>query len=204
MRNIVSEKKAQDTAQITILSNKVDSLRVELEKAKKKSLMDGLTCVHNRQAFDEYIKEIVGLNLVTKSPFSILMLDLDNFGHITGDRVLLSFANKCKDITRKEDFFARYGGEEFVAVLPGTSLRNGTKKAKQICKSIASSQYAVEEDQEDNFLSFTVSIGVSSFNNKDDIKSVIERADKALYLAKRTGKNRVVTEKDLKKSMPAV
>jgi diguanylate cyclase len=178
-------------------------LNVQLEKARTESLTDGMTGIYNRKAFDSYINGLVEKNTVSKEPFSLLMLDIDDFkqvndiyGHQTGDRVILAIISKCRQSIRGEDFFARYGGEEFVIILPGASLRNAIKRARHICKSIASASYFIDDAPGTPTLSVTVSIGVSSLQKADTTASVTQRADKALYTAKHSGKNCVVSEKD--------
>ena len=205
IRKTVREKELRDSEKLEKLSKKVNSLNIELEKAKEESVKDGLTGVYNRKAFDRYIKNIVERSTVTKTPFSILLLDIDDFkninddfGHQTGDRMLVAMANKCHGFIRSDDFLARYGGEEFVVVLPGASLRNAVKKGKLICKEIAKSRYTLGEDKEDTVISITVSIGASVHKKGDTVETIIERADKALYAAKQAGKNRVVSEKEIK------
>jgi len=203
IRETVKEKQFQDSTQLEVLAKQVDNLSVELEKVRTESLTDGMTGIYNRKAFDRHIDDLVEKNTVTKAPFALLMLDIDDFkkvndvyGHPTGDRVILAIINKCRKSIRGEDFFARYGGEEFVIVLPGASLRNGIKRAEHICKSIASTHYYLDDVAGNPTLSVTVSIGVSSLQKGDTAVSVTQRADKALYAAKHNGKNCVFSEKD--------
>ena len=205
MNKTVLQKELYDKKQLERLSSKVSSLEVALKKAKKESLTDGLTGIYNRKAFDEYLKNLVEQNAVFHSPFSMLMLDIDDFkkindtyGHQIGDRIILAMVQKCEQFIRKVDYFSRYGGEEFVIILTGASLKNGLKKARQICKSIAQAQYSIDNAhdiarQGGTELSFTVSIGVSAYQKGDTEATVTERADKALYLAKRGGKNAVAS-----------
>ena len=202
MRETVDLKKDQERRQMRSLAGQVDSLRQELEQAKHKSMTDGLTGVYNRQAFDEYLKEMIERNQVINSDFALLMMDLDDFknindtyGHLIGDRVLVAFAAKCRNTIRSDDFIARYGGEEFAIILPGASLRNGLKKARQICSTISKARYATNTAQDDKALSMTVSIGVAAYQKKDTTVTLIARADKALYDAKKRGKNRAVSKK---------
>ena len=204
IRKTVKEKDLRDSEKLDELSKKVNSLNVELEKAKEESVKDGLTGVYNRKAFDRYISKMVERNTVTKAPFSILLLDIDdfkkindNFGHQTGDRVLVAMAQKCREFIRSDDFLARYGGEEFVVVLPGASLRNAVKKGKLICKEIAKARYALEDSRENTIISITISIGASVHKKGDTVTTIIKRVDKALYAAKQAGKNRIVSEKKL-------
>jgi diguanylate cyclase len=205
IRKTLKEKELHDSEKLEKLSEKVNSLNVELEKAKEESIKDGLTGVYNRKDFDRYIGMLVERNTVAKAPFSILLLDIDdfkkindNFGHQTGDRVLVALAHKCREYIRSGDYLARYGGEEFVVVLPGASLRNAVKKAKFICREIAKAKYALEARKEDTIISITISIGVSVHKKGDTVTTIIERSDKALYAAKQTGKNRVISEKEMK------
>lgn len=205
IRKTLKEKEFHDSEKLEKLSKKVNSLNVELEKAKEESVKDGLTGVYNRKAFDRYINKLVERNTVTRAPFSILLLDIDDFkkvndqfGHQTGDRVLIATARKCKEFIRSDDFLARYGGEEFVVVLPGASLRNAVKKGKLICKEVAKAKYALEESKEDTIISITLSIGASVHKKGDTVATIVKRADKALYAAKQSGKNRVVSEKKIR------
>ena len=197
----VRKKQGQDKLQMDALAKQINSLNLELKKVKTKGMTDDLTKAYNRGAFDSYIRKILDQNTIKHSPFSLLMLDIDDFkkindsyGHQIGDRVLVALVSKCTEFIRDEDFLARYGGEEFVIVLPGASHRNALKKAQRLLKAIAGTLYTTDEEKKGEGLSITVSIGVSSFGKSDSVSTVIGRADKALYQAKRTGKNRVVSE----------
>ena len=205
IRETVKEKQSHDSTKLEILSKQVCNLSVELEKARTESLTDGMTGIYNRKAFDSHIVDLIEKNTVSKAPFSLLMLDIDDFkkinddyGHQTGDRVILAIINKCGQSIREEDFFARYGGEEFVIILPGATLRNAIKRAQHICKSIASTRYYLDDVPGSPTLSVTVSIGISSLQKEDTMTSVTQRADKALYAAKHNGKNCVFSEKSVK------
>jgi len=200
----VRKKEEWDKQQMEALTKQINSLSGELKRVKTKAMTDGLTKAYNREAFDNYMRKIVDRNTVKNAPFSLLMLDIDDFkkindgyGHQIGDRVLVALVKKCTEFIRDEDFLARYGGEEFVIVLPGASLRNALKKAQRIRKAIAGTQYTTDKEKGGKGLSITVSIGASSFRKSDSVSTVIDRSDQALYQAKRTGKNRVVSEEDM-------
>ncbi len=202
MRDIVDIKKDQDRRKVQLLAGQVDSLRKELEKTRAKSMTDGLTGIYNREAFDEVLADLIERCRVMNTTFSLLLLDLDDFkkindthGHLIGDRVLMAFSQKCRDAIRGDDYLARYGGEEFAILLPGANLGNALKKGRQICDAVASARYATSTEQNDDYLSVTVSIGVTTFHKKDTPERIIERADKALYKAKHGGKNRAVGRK---------
>jgi diguanylate cyclase len=202
MRDIVDQKKDQDRRQVQLLASQVDNLRQELEKTKAKSMTDGLTGAYNRQAFDDTLKDLIVRSRVMNSDLSLLILDLDDFkkindtyGHLIGDRVLVSFCQKCRKSIRGDDVLARYGGEEFAIILPGASLKNALKKGRQICDTISSARYATDGESDENYLSVTVSIGVAVCKRDDTAESFVGRADKALYKAKSSGKNRAVAIK---------
>ena len=205
MRQTVKKKQSSDNIKLEALANQVYILNSQLKQAHTESATDSLTGIYNRKAFDGQIVELVEKNTVSKSPFSLLMMDIDNFkkindthGHQTGDRIILATVNKCRQAIRGDDFFARYGGEEFAIILPGASLRNAVKKANHICKSVASTRYRLDDDQDGQALQVTISIGVSCHQKADTTTSVVQRADQALYAAKHAGKNCVYSEKDVK------
>ncbi|MDJ0987951.1 MAG: GGDEF domain-containing protein [Desulfobacterales bacterium] len=204
IRKTVRNKQERDSKQLKILSKQVSTLNHELKKAKVDSVTYGLTGVYNRKALDAHIDHLV--EQITRKPtdVAVLMVDIDDFkaindayGHPTGDRVLLALTQKCHSLIRHEDFIGRYGGEEFVIVLSNASLPNAIKKAKLICKSIADTRYAIDDIKAGQILSVTISIGISVYQTGDTTHSVIQRADQALYVAKDTGKNRVVAENEL-------
>lgn len=204
IRKTVRAKQERDSRHLKSLSKQVSTLNLELKKARVDSVTDGLTGVFNRKALDRHLDSLVEQNTRTPATFAVLMVDIDDFkaindayGHPTGDRVLLALAQKCQGLIRNDDFIARYGGEEFVIVLSNASLANATKKAQRICTSVGDNRYALNDNRDVHILNITVSIGVSVYQAGDTAHSVIARADRGLYVAKHTGKNRVVSEKEL-------
>jgi len=200
IRETLKEKQQQERERLDALAKQISLLNIELEKARTEGTLDDLTQAYNRKAFDNYIRKSVDQCTTKRSRFSLLMLDIDDFkrindahGHQIGDRVLVALVEKCKEFIRGEDFLARYGGEEFAIILPGASLKNALKKARRIRKAVAGTHYTAENQiKGQEGISITVSIGVASFEKNDSISTLIDRADRALYEAKRTGKNRVV------------
>ena len=142
-------------------------------------------------------------------PLSVLLIDIDhfkrfndNFGHGVGDQVLRLMANVLRERVREIDLAARYGGEELIAVLPGAELATCETIAERIRRSI--SECRITRRSTDEILpSITVSIGVGQFQPGESMADLIERCDRALYLAKRTGRNRVVTENELDRELAA-
>jgi diguanylate cyclase len=205
LREAVREKEARDGAKIDSLSQQVNVLKVELQSVRAESERDGLTGIFNRRTFDRYLSDLTARNLLEAQEVALLMVDIDDFkrvndrhGHLTGDSVLVAIVNKCRQCTRAEDVLARYGGEEFCILLPGISLRNAVKKGRHICESIASTRYVLEGVPTHEPLGITVSIGVSVLRKGETAAALIDRADRALYAAKTSGKNRAVSEKDAK------
>jgi len=205
MREAVREKESLDVAKIESLSKQVAVLNTELQSARTESERDGLTGVLNRRTFDRFLAELLEKNTVNEQDFALLMIDIDDFkrindsyGHPIGDSVLAAVANKCRQSIRGEDFLARYGGEEFAIILPGASLRNAVKKGRQICQTISATRYLLEGVDSGEPLGLSVSIGVSICGKADTAAALVHRADKALYVAKGSGKNRTCSEKDVR------
>ena len=204
LRQAVREKESRDIAKIEKLSLQVSVLNRELQSVRTESERDSLTGICNRRAFDRHLDGLITRNTLQSQPFALLMIDIDNFkrindayGHLAGDRVLVTLVNKCRQAVRRQDLLARYGGEEFAILLLGASLRNAIKKSRQICESIASTRYVLEGMPAWEALTITVSIGVSAWCKGDTAAALVGRADKALYAAKGAGKNRVVSEKEI-------
>ncbi|WP_018132609.1 diguanylate cyclase [Effusibacillus pohliae] len=162
-----------------------------IQLLEKESKLDGLTKVYNRQHFEKTYREYSAKHVAQQKPFSVLMVDIDNFkqindqyGHTAGDQVMRLVAATLLQVTRGADKVFRYGGEEFCILLPFT----GKKQAEQVAERIRASIERSEIDPP-----VTVSIGVAAFpENSDDPKQVLELADLALYEAKSKGKNRVI------------
>jgi diguanylate cyclase (GGDEF)-like protein len=168
------------------------------EKAEQEARRDFLTGLHNRQAYQERISHETERAKRYGRPLSLLMVDIDNFklvndslGHEWGDTVLQKVANLLGTNLRNVDFVARYGGEEFIVILPETDLDGAMEVANRLRLAIKESP--VETPR--GLLPLTVSIGVSSSKLGDfaDHKQLASNADQALYVAKKSGKDRVET-----------
>ena len=160
--------------------------------------------VANRGYFEERLQRAWSAAQSERHPLGLIMIDIDRFkqlndsyGHQVGDRVLIAFAESCQALLRSDDRLARFGGEEFAVLLDGVSLRNAMKRAKGICEAVASASYAVDNEDKSGHFAVTVSVGVAEMRREDSVEAIVKRADDALYLAKRQGKNRAVAETDL-------
>ena len=163
------------------------------------AMVDGLTGLFMRRYFDARIEEEVERSKRYGTPFSVLMMDVDDFkklndehGHLIGDRVLRQIANTVKAQLRGVDTAARYGGEEIAVILPRSDMVASYNVGERIRAAI--SELRVTTDSEPpKVLSVTASFGVASYpeSKAADGEDLIRRADRALYRAKKTGKNRV-------------
>jgi len=183
----------------------VQSLIQELESSKERlkllASIDSLTNLYNRRYFSKVTEHILDLAKREKEDVSLIMMDIDNFksvndtyGHQIGDEVIVALSNRLLESQRKSDVVCRYGGEEFVVLLPNTDLEGAIVVAEKIREDIGNITVNLGED---SCLQFTVSIGVSMVKMKEErnLEVVLKRADDAMYEAKKSGKNRVVSKK---------
>jgi len=169
-------------AQIKLLSSKLRGM----------AYTDALTHIYNRLHFSHFLDAEVDKIKRYGGKFSIIFFDLDNFkdvndnyGHLVGDEVLESVTNIVSKANRSADIFARYGGEEFIILTPETDLNGAMTHAERLRKDIEQHVFKTAGR-------ITSSFGVAEFDiETDSTESILERADKALYMAKDNGRNRV-------------
>jgi len=189
--NLMVERLRASRAQIAVASEALQKQNALLEAL---AVTDGLTGVYNRQKLNDVLNEYFLRFCRNHRAFAVLMVDIDHFkaindthGHAAGDNVLAHIAAILRQSVRAIDQVARYGGEEFVAVLPETTTEAGLEIAERV-------RAAVERHHltNDEVIAVTVSIGVSDSRDEDlSPDDVVERADQALYAAKRAGRNAV-------------
>jgi diguanylate cyclase (GGDEF)-like protein len=168
---------------------------------------DALTGLANRRTLNERLDEEVDRAARTGTHLSFLIADIDNFkqvndtyGHQTGDLVLAEVARVVADGVRDIDLVARYGGEELGFVLPGTRLQGARLLADRLRTAVEELEL---ETADGTRVGVTVSFGVASFPTHEDVEALVRAADEALYEAKQTGKNRVVSATARKKRASA-
>jgi len=172
-----------------------DDLQEAYEVLERLVVVDPLTGIANRRAIDTFAQEEYERAQRYKTDFSVLMIDLDYFkkvndtyGHYIGDECLKIVAEKLDNSLRTVDQFGRFGGEEFVAILPETNLAEAIKVAERLRIEVNQ----LVPDIKDFSTSLSVSIGVSAFEEKDQVlMDIFIRADQALYEAKAMGRNLV-------------
>jgi len=162
------------------------------EALKEQALKDSLTGLWNRRAIFAMLEREVCRAQRDRCPITLVMIDLDHFkkindthGHLTGDEVLREAAGRLAEVMRPYDFAGRYGGEEFLVVLPGCSPHNGVQRAEDFRRAIAESPVPTAIGS----LVLTCSVGVAAHEEAMPPEDLIQRADEAMYRAKRLGRN---------------
>lgn len=181
--------------QIDSLEKQSKSFEIRLHEQQLKSLQDALTKLNNRACFDEHFaKEMVQYHQ-NNTELAIAVLDIDDFkrindtyGHTAGDKTLQVIAKTMTTILPKTVFIARYGGEEFVVIYRKTKKTPLLQSLNTLRKKIASLHFKFKQDN----VTITLSIGVTHIQEQDNIHLAFERADKGLYQAKSSGKNKVI------------
>ncbi len=171
------------------------ALRRQKEYAELLARTDALTGLANRRAFDEAAELEVQRAVRYASPLVLVMTDLDHFkaindahGHHVGDKVLQHFAQVLADSVRTIDIVGRWGGEEFVILMPGTELDEAVQAAERMRQAVLQAPPPLD----DPMYAYTASFGVAAFSLElPTMVSLLGRADAALYLAKKHGRNRV-------------
>lgn len=181
---------------IIIITNITERKRMEKE-LETLATTDSLTGAKNRRAFIQHFKQELDRSHRTGNFSALLMVDIDHFkdindqlGHDTGDKVLKLLVAEVHGLLRATDVFGRWGGEEFIVLLPESDIHQATKVAERIRIILSNSEICTDNG---SVISFTVSIGMTVVDDPETVlDDIIKKADKALYLAKNEGRNRVV------------
>jgi len=190
----IEERSRALEEQLQVSSHEVAELRQNLESVRRESLTDPLTGIPNRKAFDGELQKSIERAAQFGEPVCLVMCDIDHFkvfndtwGHQTGDQVLRLVANCISENVN--------GGEEFAIILPQTSLADAVNLADQIRGKVESKKL-VKKSTGDILGAITISLGVAMFAPGETGVQLTGRADGCLYAAKRSGRNRVVSETD--------
>lgn len=155
---------------------------------------DALTSLIERRFLAPIMQNETQMALKTKTPYTVLMVDVDNFksvndihGHQAGDAVLSTIGRILKRSLRVTDYAFRYGGEEFLILMPETSAKSAERAAEKLLEKIRTASVRLDNGRT---LKMTVSIGLAQFDDHPDFEHVIKHADEKLYEAKHNGKDR--------------
>ena len=197
LNNLEAEERQLASSVAESVSLSLASLRSR-ESLRQQAIRDPLTGLYNRRYLMETLGHEISRSRRHKLQLSVMMMDVDHFkqfndqyGHDSGDFVLRELGRSVKDSVRNEDSPCRFGGEEFVVLLPETSSEQATHVAERICRLMRNQPF---NHRGISLGVVTVSIGIASFpENAQEIDQLLKAADEALYKAKQTGRDRVVT-----------
>ena len=182
----------------------IAQLQRDLDDVRREAMLDPLTKICNRKSFDENLHKALMDASAGDAPLCLMLLDIDHFkrfndtwGHQTGDQVLRLVAMTLKSNIKGQDTAARYGGEEFAAILPSTDLDGAMIVADNVRKAIQAKEL-LKRSTNEKLGRITASFGVAMYRQGDTASTLIERADRCLYAAKHAGRNRALSENDLK------
>ncbi len=166
-----------------------------LDKLQKLAITDDLTKLFNSRHFYNRLELEIARSIRYAHPLSLLLLDIDFFkeyndiyGHLEGDKVLVQIGGLIKSCLRKMDSAYRYGGEEFTIILPETLAEDAQVVAQRIRQTIENHPFIPEGC---DAVTITVSVGVTQYCLKEEIASFVQRADKAMYISKKKGRNSI-------------
>jgi diguanylate cyclase len=193
-----SEELARVQARLEESEAQVKRMGEDLEQIRSEVYIDALSGLFNRRRFDSALDSLVSHALAEHEPLSLLLVDIDHFkevndahGHVFGDQVIRSVSQAIKASVKGRDVASRYGGDEFGVLLPETAIPGATTVAEYIRRVIERrriSDFAGEIDP----VAVTISVGLATLSRSDTAHDLLRRADKALYQAKKNGRNQVV------------
>ncbi|HEX6957485.1 MAG TPA: GGDEF domain-containing protein [Ferrovibrio sp.] len=201
----LEDRLAETTAEVQLL-------REHFEQARREALSDALTGLANRKNFEQTLTLFAKMAQDTHEPLALMLIDIDHFklfndrhGHQTGDTVLQLVARTLSDNVKGQDLAARYGGEEFALLLPRTRADQAVKLGNNL-RNLVNARKLVKRHSGDELGRITISAGVAEYRLGEALSSFVQRADAALYAAKRQGRNCVVaaTESGSGKAAAAV
>ena len=186
------ERNLKLTQQLTQMEQETQELQVMLQENRNKLMYDALTGVYSRMAYDERIVQELSRWNRYQTSFSYAILDIDHFkrindtyGHNAGDKALKIIAQLMQSYVRQTDYVFRIGGEEFVLLLSNTDAAGAASMVEKMRAGIAGSSFHFRGEP----VSVTLSAGITETRGGDNVESIYERADKALYKAKNSGRN---------------
>jgi diguanylate cyclase (GGDEF)-like protein len=193
--SLLDKQREDQRREFVALADRVRALGTQLEEARRESMVDPLTQLANRKGFEDFLERTIALHTLSGEPASLLMIDMDKFksandkfGHDVGDAALRTVGDcLARVFLRRCDLVCRYGGDEFAVLLSETT----GPKAATLGERVASAVREARLPERAATLSLNLSIGVAELARGDSAASWLQRADSALYEAKRTGGGKV-------------
>jgi diguanylate cyclase len=178
-------------------THEIDQLKIKMARYRKEALKDPLTRIDNRRGFEKKLKEAIGSANDAGTSLCLIMADIDHFkkindthGHLVGDNVLRMVAATIKDSIKGKDLVARIGGEEFAVLLPETPP-DGAAKLAEYMRLAFERLDLKKKNTGENLGKVTLSFGVTVYKKNERAEDFVNRADKALYQSKTSGRNKV-------------
>ena len=195
MNSVIDERKKRQQQRIKRLGEKLRAVEQELGSARKEMVLDPLTRLYNRGALHLQLERTASVSFFSETPACVFMVDIDRFkqvndthGHPAGDAVIQQLADRLvSTFPRKTDFVARYGGEEFCVLLPGANLELCQRLGDRLLEGVRREAFRYQEIS----IPATVSVGVAELMPGETVPTWLERADRALYRAKESGRNQL-------------
>ncbi|MEA5444598.1 diguanylate cyclase [Gammaproteobacteria bacterium AB-CW1] len=190
-------KELEEVSQMVdnLIHDRTQSLTESYRRLEQMVVRDRLTGMFNRVRIDEVLEQEFVRAKRYQRHFSVIFIDLDRFknvndnhGHLAGDEILKTLATYIQDNIRITDTAARWGGEEFLVVLPETGMEEAYQVAEKLRQAFEREPFELDDQQ----IHITLSLGVAACQPGDSIEAILARADKALYEAKRNGRNQTV------------
>ena len=200
--NTALERGAELKQKFSDLAVEMQQVRSELARSQEEARSDALTGLHNRLALQEEMAELARVAAADAHAPCLLLVDVDffkrvndSYGHLAGDHVLQAVAQEIRASVRGRDLVARYGGEEFAVLLRDTPRSGCQAVAENVRLHVSRSLIALPAELGfEQVLSVSVSVGGAWYREGEAIESLVDRADRALYLSKQNGRNRVTWE----------
>lgn len=193
--NKVSQQLTTMVERIQVMEVEAQTFRRHLEEQRRQTMIDSLTGLANRAGLQRRMEEEHERWQRYGGRLLLVVLDVDHFksindrfGHLAGDKVLRLIAQQLSRRLRKTDFIGRFGGEEFVILMPGVTPEQGATALEELRNGIEHAPFHFKNEP----VPVTISIGFTEFREGDTLESSFERADRAMYQAKETGRNRIV------------
>jgi diguanylate cyclase (GGDEF)-like protein len=195
IKSLVIKYSSNLLEQINKMESKINELESELDRAYKELLIDPLTKAYNKKALEKDLNEILKVGKSKDLDLALIVLDLDHFkeindtyGHLVGDFILKKVVEIVKRIIRKEYKIYRIGGDEFAIFMNRTNIKGAEKVTNRIMETISKTKMKYK----DNLIKVTVSIGITMHKKGDTIETILKRADKAVFEAKKNQNNYVI------------